>query len=149
MPAYAFCRTPVIHFVPSVALLQAGLLLINCLHILTFQFWIYILGCLVISHFCKFWYFKILFNIRFSRYKLGFSPSETFWASIPNDFSFGMGLSGLEPPTSRLSGVRSNRLSYKPIYLIKKLSFLMEMEGFEPLTPCLQGRCSPNWATPP
>ena len=26
-----------------------------------------------------------------------------------------VGLSGLEPPTSRLSGVRSNRLSYKPI----------------------------------
>ena len=46
-----------------------------------------------------------------------------------------MGLSGLEPPTSRLSGVRSNRLSYKP---------MMEMEGIEPLTPCLQGRCSPS-----
>ena len=29
-----------------------------------------------------------------------------------------MGLSGLEPPTSRLSGVRSNRLSYKPIFII-------------------------------
>ena len=29
-------------------------------------------------------------------------------------FSYPMGLSGLEPPTSRLSGVRSNRLSYKP-----------------------------------
>ena len=27
-----------------------------------------------------------------------------------------VGLSGLEPPTSRLSGVRSNRLSYKPGY---------------------------------
>ena len=26
-----------------------------------------------------------------------------------------MGWSGLEPPTSRLSGVRSNRLSYEPI----------------------------------
>ena len=26
-----------------------------------------------------------------------------------------VGLSGLEPPTSRLSGVRSNRLSYKPL----------------------------------
>ncbi len=28
---------------------------------------------------------------------------------------FVLGLSGLEPPTSRLSGVRSNRLSYKPL----------------------------------
>ena len=32
-------------------------------------------------------------------------------------FSPPVGLSGLEPPTSRLSGVRSNRLSYKPINL--------------------------------
>ena len=28
-----------------------------------------------------------------------------------------LGLSGLEPPTSRLSGVRSNRLSYKPFFM--------------------------------
>ena len=47
-----------------------------------------------------------------------------------------MGLSGLEPPTSRLSGVRSNRLSYKPT--------VVEMRRVELLTPCLQGRCSPN-----
>ena len=32
-----------------------------------------------------------------------------------------MGLSGLEPPTSRLSGVRSNRLSYKPIEIFRSL----------------------------
>ena len=32
----------------------------------------------------------------------------------PAHFRVLVGLSGLEPPTSRLSGVRSNRLSYKP-----------------------------------
>ena len=32
-----------------------------------------------------------------------------------------MGLSGLEPPTSRLSGVRSNRLSYKPLFALFKI----------------------------
>ena len=29
-----------------------------------------------------------------------------------------MGLSGLEPPTSRLSGARSNLLSYKPMLVV-------------------------------
>ena len=47
-----------------------------------------------------------------------------------------VGSSGLEPPTSRLSGARSNHLSYEPT--------LVEMRGFEPLTPCLQSRCSPS-----
>ena len=32
-----------------------------------------------------------------------------------------VGLSGLEPPTSRLSGVRSNRLSYKPMSSVRLL----------------------------
>ena len=31
----------------------------------------------------------------------------------------------------------------------KQVWTLVEMMGFEPMTPCLQGRCSPNWATPP
>ena len=29
------------------------------------------------------------------------------------------------------------------------LSYRMETTRFELVTPCLQGRCSPNWATPP
>ena len=38
---------------------------------------------------------------------------------LPKNFPFlnQLGLSGLEPPTSRLSGVRSNQLSYKPMIL--------------------------------
>ena len=68
-----------------------------------------------------------------------------------------VGLDGLEPSTSRLSGARSSHLSYRPVFLsgfsvrpsLKVLPLMVEMKGFEPLTPCLQGRCSPNWATPP
>ena len=101
-----------------------------------------------------------------------------------------VGLDGLEPSTSRLSGVRSSHLSYRPVslrlfrsvhlcclrwdsepstrlrrvvWLLSTTHFqqfslhdacivdrkLVEMMGFEPMTPCLQGRCSPNWATPP
>ena len=67
-----------------------------------------------------------------------------------------MGLRGLEPPTSRLSGVRSNHLSYKPMLVFgdgrRFFVFrrpVVEMRRIELLTPCLQGRCSPSWATPP
>ena len=50
--------------------------------------------------------------------------SQLSYTPIPGNMKFSdrpllrsMGLSGLEPPTSRLSGVRSNRLSYKPLIL--------------------------------
>ena len=36
-----------------------------------------------------------------------------------------MGSSGLEPPTSRLSGARSNHLSYEPIQFLRCISFLL------------------------
>ena len=36
-----------------------------------------------------------------------------------------VGLSGLEPPTSRLSGARSNQLSYKPMQLDSQVSHLL------------------------
>ena len=109
-----------------------------------------------------------------------------------------VGPSGLEPPTSCLSGTRSNLLSYEPMWLVSDFfltwllmgfdsrrglralvadgsnsppdcyslpslfeslpiwdclsplywrdlnSPMVEMMGFEPMTPCLQGRCSPS-----
>ena len=38
-----------------------------------------------------------------------------------------VGSSGLEPPTSRLSGARSNHLSYEPISLFRCLSFSLAL----------------------
>ena len=55
----------------------------------------------------------------------------------PKLYSFLVGSSGLEPPTSRLSGVRSNHLSYEPLKVV-------EISGIEPLTSCVQGRRSPS-----
>ena len=57
--------------------------------------------------------------------QLSYTPTDAVPSSVVSLVSYlfdglsrwlsPMGLSGLEPPTSRLSGVRSNRLSYKPI----------------------------------
>ena len=41
-----------------------------------------------------------------------------------------VGLSGLEPPTSRLSGVRSNRLSYRPIQVVFSLILLHAQQAY-------------------
>ena len=45
-----------------------------------------------------------------------------------------------------LIGVISDLVATKRALLVSALthSSLVEMRGFEPLTPCLQGRCSPN-----
>ena len=58
-----------------------------------------------------------------------------------------VGLGGLEPPTSPLSGVRSNHLSYRPDAFGLRAAGGLEMVepvGIEPTTPCLQSRCSPS-----
>ena len=88
------------------------------------------------------------FYLNFAVFIVQFSKSDWFAT-----YSLLVGSSGLEPPTLRLSGVRSNHLSYEPISL-EWLSVLfpqpvVEMRRIELLTPCVQGRCSPSWATPP
>ena len=89
-----------------------------------------------------------VFKVLFSGILLPFFGSSFLFA----DFLFiGLvGTNGLEPSTSRLSGVRSNHLSYAPFLFCGWLSFssraspLVEMRRIELLTPCLQGRCSPS-----
>ena len=49
-----------------------------------------------------------------------------------------MDLGGLEPPTSRLSGVRSNRLSYKSICIRNHKDLLAGAEGIEPSVQVLE-----------
>ena len=59
-----------------------------------------------------FWYSLLsqcISSIQFSKYKIYLNQPFGWLIRM-------VGLSGLEPPTSRLSGVRSNRLSYKPIW---------------------------------
>ncbi len=55
-----------------------------------------------------------------------------------------VGLGGLEPPASPLSGVRSNHLSYRPKSRALQDINVVELVGIEPTTPCLQSRCSPS-----
>ncbi len=57
-----------------------------------------------------------------------------------------MGSSGLEPPTSRLSGARSNHLSYEPIFVSRTGLFVRFLfspggdEGNRTLDPLLAGQ---------
>ena len=56
---------------------------------------------------CSFFYSSIFLSfIRFSMIN-----------QVPISFDWLVGTSGLEPPTSRLSGARSNHLSYAPLWL--------------------------------
>ena len=58
-----------------------------------------------------------------------------------------VGPDGLEPSTPRLSSACSNQLSYEPRENGRSASrdpVLVEPTGFEPVTLCLQSRCSTN-----
>src|SRR5690606_31298709 len=63
-----------------------------------------------------------------------------FKSDVCAESSSVVSLGGVEPPASRLSGVRSYHLSYRP----NVFSSVVEPVGIEPTTPCLQSRCSPS-----
>ena len=92
------------------------------------QFLRFLLPCFALSYYCS------VFKVRAPVCQNQIPKFDQDRTPVSN---FNMvGPSGLEPPTSRLSVVRSSQLSYGPI--------LVEISGIEPLTPCLQSRCSPS-----
>ena len=50
---------------------------------------------------------------------------------LTSNFQYVVGLGGFEPPTSRLSGVRSNQLSYRP----RTGCLMLEVRGWKTPTP--------------
>ena len=105
---------------------------------------------------CASWYLSYLGGNKWTRTTdiIAYVSSALF----PAHYRALVGTSGLEPPTSRLSGVCSNQLSYVPVFNYARWfrgfnpltastysgCCLVEVSGIEPLTPCLQGRCSPS-----
>ena len=99
----------------------------------------------VVSSFLHYTCYSVFKIPRFLFLSEQISEERGFYLSPQICFEM-VGPSGLEPPTSRLSGVRSNRLSYGPFFHLtaRFYAVMVEMRGIEPLTPCLQSRCSPS-----
>ena len=68
-------------------------------------------------------------------------PSEVWWAQVDSNH---------RPRAYQARALTTWAMSPFSFFGISRsLSPLVEMMGIEPMTPCLQGRCSPSWATPP
>ena len=92
----------------------------------------------------------LLFNILYSVFNehLWLSYLKVWWAQVdsnhrPRAYQARALTTWAMSPFS--SSVYLVLLSPFPLPLLR----LVEMMGIEPMTPCLQGRCSPSWATPP
>ena len=87
-----------------------------------------------VCHVCHIHSFEFIWSFSYSVFNEQFNPCWVSWAlnlsvqcsSSLTSFPFLLGSSGLEPPTSRLSGARSNRLSYNPSYILKVQKYIQK-----------------------
>jgi hypothetical protein len=102
---------------------------------------------------------KLFMNKDFGSHHLSILnlPSQTISYPVAL-LPFLVGVTGVEPVTSSLSGTRSNQLSYtpesassacalKPVFASPwhpAINRMVEATGFEPVTPSLQSSCSAN-----
>ena len=75
---------------------------------------------------------------------LGYEPNELPDCSTPRHLTYTrsrlVGLGRVELPTSRLSGVRSNQLSYRPVPLPRPVFGRKKEPHFRSAHPCIGGR---------
>ena len=89
--------------------------------------------CFALFNFQSTLYLNAKCEMRNAKWWLIFAMAKIFFhfELRTSNFEFKLvGLSGLEPPTSRLSGVRSNRLSYRPMQGKWVLSLLGYFRNF-------------------
>ena len=102
-----------------------------------------LLHCLFLSH-CS--VFKVQLPVSFETRCKRSNPIRSLVSAFNHDLLKGLvGPSGLEPPTSRLSVVRSNQLSYGPI---NREYFLREILGSLRSRAIQKGDQSPFWEPP-
>ena len=108
--------------------------------------------------FCHFDFFFLdlsFFFIRFSRYiSLPALSLLTWWARVdsnhrPRAYQARALTTWATSPFPWLLLFTSWVSSGSQFTSFVRFTELVEIKGIEPLTPCLQGRCSPSWAKPP
>lgn len=72
--------------------------------------------------------------------KLRYTPTEQTFC----DFTMMVGVKGFELLTPRSQSECSTRLSYTPIVIVRYILDVVESDGVEPTTFCLQSRRSTN-----
>ena len=88
--------------------------------------------------FSRVWWEQVDSNHRPHAYQ---ACALTSWAMFPNEDK------AQKACLSRPACLKARR-SVERVHL-QPLGWMVEVSGIEPLTPCLQGRCSPSWATHP